>query len=49
MTCCGISVLPPACVPLTGSLRSLLLMKRSRCFWCMQALWWMCVSTLRTL
>jgi hypothetical protein len=29
----------------SGSFFSLLLMKRSRCFWCMHALWWMCVST----
>ena len=32
----------------SGSFLSLLLMKRSRCFWCMHALWWMCVSTCRT-
>ena len=29
----------------SGSLRSLLLMKRSRCFWCMHALWCTWVST----
>jgi hypothetical protein len=29
----------------SGSFRSLDLMNLSRCFWCMQAEWWMCVST----
>ena len=29
----------------SGSFFSLLLMKRSRCFWCMHALWCTCVST----
>lgn len=29
----------------SGSLRSFDLMKRNKCFWCMQEEWWTCVST----